>query len=218
MGLRIERRTVAPEFAATAWPVRGAYLMAAAIAALITAGGCGETDATAGGAAVNVAGVNFGRDFDLTDHTGRRRSLADYRGKAVILFFGYTQCPDACPTTLSDLDAALRQLGPDGQRVQVLFVTVDPERDTQELLAQYVPAFNPSFVGLRGNAEETAGVAREFRITVVKFPQKNGRYTVDHSTGSYVFDARGQLRLHLPHGQPPRAIADDLRRLLLGSG
>ena len=135
----------------------------------------------------------------------------------MVVFFGYTQCPDVCPTNMSTLREVMTQLGPDSARVQVLFVSVDPERDTQELLAQYVPAFHPSFLGLYGSAEQTAKVAGDFRV----FYQKQGKvaganYTVDHSAGSYVFDASGKLRLYLRHGDSAANIADDLRRLLRG--
>src|SRR5512136_2684417 len=112
----------------------------------------------------DVTGSAFGRDFALTDHRGKARTLADFRGKVVVMFFGYTQCPDVCPTTLAELAETMKRLGPDADRVQVLFATIDPERDTRELLAQYVPAFNPSFLGLYGDAEATARTAQEFKI------------------------------------------------------
>jgi protein SCO1/2 len=167
----------------------------------------------------DVTGSAFGRDFDLVDPAGQRRTLADYRGKVVVLFFGYTHCPDVCPTTLSELAAAMKELGAEAQRVQVLFVTVDPERDTPELLAHYVPAFNPSFVGLRGDADATAQVTKEFRILVQKQPGSTpGEYTVDHSAGSFIFDPQGRLRVYVGYGQGPQVFAHDIRALLPASG
>jgi protein SCO1/2 len=165
--------------------------------------------------ASDVTGAALGRDFALTDHTGRPRTLADFRGKVVVLFFGYTQCPDVCPTTLSDMAKALRALGPDAQRVQVLFVTVDPKRDTPGLLKNYVPAFNPTFLGLYGDAAATAKVTKDFKIYAAERPGKTPEsYTVDHSAQSLVFDPKGRLRLMLAYGMPGDKIAADLKILL----
>jgi protein SCO1/2 len=164
---------------------------------------------------VDITGSELGPDFRLTDHNGKERTLADFRGKAVVLFFGYTHCPDVCPTTLSDMANALKALGPDGQRVQVLFVTVDPRRDTPELLKNYVPAFNPTFLALHGDAAATAKVTRDFKIYAAERPGKTPEsYTVDHSAQSLVFDARGKLRLMLPYATPGDKIASDLKILL----
>ena len=164
---------------------------------------------------VDVTGADFGRDFALTDHTGARRTLADYRGKVVALFFGYTQCPDVCPTTLSDLAQVKKKLGADGDRLQVLFVTVDPARDTRELLAQYVPGFDPSFVGLYGSEEEIASTAKEFKVFYQKVPGKSPTsYTIDHTAGTFVFDKEGRLRLFLKHGGAIDPIVADLKKLL----
>jgi protein SCO1 len=165
--------------------------------------------------ASDVTGSSFGRDFALTDHTGKPRTLADFRGKAVVMFFGYTQCPDVCPTTLGTLAEAMKALGPEGDRVQVLFVTVDPERDTQALLAQYVPAFDPRFVGLYGDAAATERVAKEFKVIFQKQPGASpDSYTVDHSAGVFVFDPQGRLRLYVSHGRGPDVYVHDLRELL----
>ncbi len=166
---------------------------------------------------MSASAGSIGGDLALTDHNGRARSLKDFLGKVVVVFFGYTQCPDVCPTNMSTLRDVMTQLGPDAEKVQVLFVSVDPERDTQELLAQYVPAFHVNFLGLFGTAEQTAKAARDFRV----FYQKQGKvtganYTVDHSAGSYVFDASGKLRLYLRHGDPAKNITEDLQRLLRG--
>lgn len=163
----------------------------------------------------DISGASYGRDFLLTDHLGQPRRLADFRGKVVVVFFGYTHCPDVCPTTLADMAMALRQLGADAQKVQVLFVTVDPERDTPAVLAQYAPSFNPSFLGLYGDAAATAAIAKEFRI----FYQKRqtgpeAGYTMDHTAGTYVFDPSCRLRLFLDYGQGADAVAHDLKLLL----
>ncbi len=163
----------------------------------------------------DVTGASFARDFALTDHTGTKRSLADYRGKVVVVFFGFTQCPDVCPTTLADLAETMRRLGSDAGRVAVLFVTVDPERDTAELLAQYVPAFDPRFVGLSGDAAAIERTAKEFKVLYQKQPGKTpGSYSMDHSAGSFVFDPQGRLRLYVSHGQGPDVFTHDLRALL----
>jgi protein SCO1/2 len=163
----------------------------------------------------DVTGLGYARDFALTDHTGKPRTLADYKGKAVLVFFGYTQCPDVCPTTMVEMANVMKEMGPLASKVQVLFVTVDPERDTQELLSKYVPAFDPSFVGLYGNQAATDKVAKEFRVFYQKVPGKTpGSYTMDHTAGSYVFDPEGHIRLFVRHGQGPDPIAHDLKLLL----
>ena len=168
--------------------------------------------------ASDVTGAAFGHDFRLTDHNGKPRTLADFRGKVVVIFFGYTQCPDVCPTTLSDLAATLQKLGPDANRVQVLFVTIDPERDTAELLSQYVPAFNPTFLGLYGDAAATAATAREFKVLYQKQPGLTpGSYSMDHSAGTFIFDPQGRLRLYVTHGQGPELYAHDIHELLRAS-
>jgi protein SCO1 len=167
---------------------------------------------------VDITGADYGKDFSLTDHTGRARTLADFRGKAVVMFFGYTHCPDVCPTTLAELKMVRSQLGPDGERVQVLFVTVDPERDTQGVLAQYVPAFDPSFLGLRADAAATAKVAKDFKVFYQKVPgSKPDNYSIDHTAGSYVFDPQGRLRLFVRHGNATN-LTSDLRLLLHEAG
>ena len=163
----------------------------------------------------DVTGVDYAKGFTLTDHTGKQRTLEDFRGKLVVMFFGYTQCPDVCPTTMSEMATVMKELGPAAADVQVLFVTVDPERDTQELLSHYVPAFDKRFIGLYGNAEQTAKVAKDFKVFYAKQPGgEPGSYTVDHTAGSYVFDRQGQLRLFIRHNQGPAIIAHDLRQLL----
>jgi len=164
---------------------------------------------------VDITGSDLGPDFRLTDHNGKERTLADFRGKVVAMFFGYTHCPDVCPTTLSDFATALKALGPDAGRVQVLFVTVDPKRDTPELLRNYVPAFNPTFLGLYGDAAATSKVTKDFKIYAAERPGKTpDSYTVDHSAQSLVFDPKGRLRLMLAYGTPGDKIASDLKILL----
>jgi len=166
----------------------------------------------------DITGADYGRDFALTDHNGKTRTLADFRGKAVVVFFGYVHCPDVCPTTLADLKVAREQLGDDGKRVQVLFVTVDPQRDTPQLLASYVPAFDPSFLGLYGDAAATARVAKEFKVFFQKVPGKTpDNYSVDHTSASYVFDPQGRLRLLVRPGNVPNLVAD-LKTLLAAKG
>jgi protein SCO1/2 len=164
---------------------------------------------------VDVTGAELGPDFRLTDHDGKARTLADFRGKVVALFFGYTHCPDVCPTTLADLAGALRLLGADAARVQVLFVTVDPKRDTPELLRNYVPAFNPTFLGLYGDAAATAKVTKDFRIYAAERPGSTPEtYTVDHSAQTLVFDPQGRVRLVFSYGMAADKMAADLKVLL----
>lgn len=165
----------------------------------------------------NISGVEWGRDFNLADHNGQPRRLADFKGKVVVLFFGYTQCPDVCPTTLATMRDTLKLLGDDAARVQVLFVTLDPARDTPELLAAYVPLFDPSFIGLRGDDAAIAMLAKDFKVFYVKQPDTTpDNYSIDHSTGSYAFDPQGRLRLLLRHGETPANVAADLKLLLAG--
>ena len=174
-------------------------------------------EGTAGFENTDITGANYGQNFKLLDHHGQARSLADYRGKVVTLFFGYVQCPDVCPTNLSGMAEVMRQLGPDADKVQVLFMTVDPERDTQTLLAEYVPAFDARFVGLYGDLPTTRAVAADFKVFYQKQGDVNGKaYTVDHSTGTYVFDPQGHLRLYVKHAEKPELIAADIRKLLAG--
>jgi protein SCO1/2 len=163
----------------------------------------------------DVTGLEYGKGFSLVDHTGKPRTLADFRGKVVLMFFGYTQCPDVCPTTMIEMARVMKELGPQADGVQVLFVTLDPQRDTREVLSQYVPAFDKRFIGLYGDAAQTAAVAREFKIFYAKVPGSNaGNYTLDHTAGTYVFDRDGKLRLFVRNGQDPRSIVHDIRQLL----
>ena len=163
----------------------------------------------------DLTGLDYARDFALTDHNGKPRTLADFKGKAVIMFFGYTQCPDVCPTTMLEMAKVMKELGPQAEQVQVLFVTVDPARDTQALLAQYVPAFDKRFLGLRGDAAALAKVAKEFKVYYAKVEGRTeGAYSMDHTAGSYVFDKDGKIRLFLRNGQGSAPIVHDLKILL----
>jgi protein SCO1 len=166
---------------------------------------------------VDITGSKaFGTDFSLVDPDGKVRTLADFKGKAVLMFFGYTQCPDVCPTTLTEMQQVMTLLGPQSDKVQVLFVTVDPERDTASILKQYVPAFDTRFLGLRP-ADEAAleKVTKDFKIYYKKVPGSSpGSYTMDHTAGSYAFDPEGRLRLYIKHAQGPETLAHDLKELL----
>ncbi|GIZ51901.1 SCO family protein [Noviherbaspirillum aridicola] len=163
----------------------------------------------------DITGGDWGKNFQLTDHTGKPRTLADFKGKAVVLFFGYTNCPDVCPTTMVKLAQAMEKLGKDSERVQVLMVTLDPKRDAQEVLSKYVPAFHPSFLGLTGDEQQVDAAAKEFKvIRVLQKANENGFYTVDHSGQTYAFDPQGRLRLFFRDAQPVDDIVKDLQTLL----
>lgn len=162
---------------------------------------------------INLTGASFGKEFALADPDGKIRTLAEFKGRYVMLFFGFTQCPDICPTALARAAMVKKLLGADGDKLQVIFITVDPDRDTPQLLREYTAAFDPGFLGLRGDASATKKVADEFRV----FYQKNetGKsYTMDHTSLSYLFDASGRLRLAATHTLSAEQIAADLRRLM----
>ena len=187
------------------------------MAALLLAG-CDKPGGGAAGAsfrAVDITGAEYARTLSLQDPDGRTRTLDDFKGKVTVVFFGYTQCPDVCPTTMAELAQVKKALGADGERIQGVFVTVDPERDTAELLKAYMGSFDPSFVALRGTAEQTAATAKEFKVFYAKVPGKaEGSYTMDHTAGSYVFDAAGKVRLFVRYGSGAEALAADLKTLL----
>jgi protein SCO1 len=167
---------------------------------------------------VDITGAEYARTLDLADQDGTRRTLADFKGKVVVVFFGFTQCPDVCPSTMAELAQIKRTLGADGERVQGVFVTVDPERDTPELLKAYVANFDPGFVGLRGDAAQTAAAAKEFKVYFAKVPGKSpGSYSIDHTAGSYVFDPQGRVRLFVRYGTGAQALTADLQKLLAGA-
>ena len=165
--------------------------------------------------AVDITGAEYASKLQLQDPDGKPRTLADFKGKVVLVFFGYTQCPDVCPTTMAELAEVKRSLGADGARVQGIFVTVDPERDTADLLKAYVANFGPDMLGLRGSVDETKAAAKEFKVFFKKVPGKTDTsYTIDHTAGSYVFDAKGKVRLVTRYGSGAKALADDLKILL----
>jgi protein SCO1 len=165
--------------------------------------------------AVDLTGADYARDFALPDVDGKMRSVKDFAGKAVVVFFGYTQCPDACPVTLTEIAQAKKLLGPDGDKVQGVLITVDPERDTPEVLKAYVANFGPDFVALRGTPEQVAAVAKDFKVFYKRVEGKQpGSYFMDHSAASYVYDQQGRLRLYTRYGSGAQALADDLKLLL----
>jgi protein SCO1/2 len=191
-------------------------VLAAAAASLMLAG-CEKLGLSvpSGGTfkGVDITGADY--QYALPDQNGQMRTPADFKGKVTVVFFGFTQCPDVCPTTLAELAQVKKSLGKDGERVQAVFISVDPERDTPEALKAYVSSFDPSFVALRGTPEQTAATAKSFKAYFAKAPGKTpGSYTVDHSTGSYVFDTQGRLRLFERYGQGADALAADIKALL----
>ena len=166
----------------------------------------------------DITGLDYAKGFALTDHNGKPRTLADFKGKVVVVFFGYTQCPDVCPTTLSELAGIKKTLGSEAERLQVIFITLDPQRDTPELMAGFVPAFDSSFLGLWGEQAVIDKVAKDFKVFAQKVPSKDSKsYTIDHTAGSYVFDDQGRIRLFVRHGQGGDGLQKDLQRLLAGS-
>jgi protein SCO1/2 len=165
--------------------------------------------------AVDITGADYAKDLSLTDPSGQRRSLADFKGRLVVVFFGFTQCPDVCPTTLLELARVKTLMGADGDKVQGVFVTIDPERDTPEVLKAYVDNFGAGFVALRGSLDETRATAKQFKVFYSKVPGKTeGSYSMDHTAGSFVFDTRGRVRLFTRHGAGAPAMASDLKLLL----
>ena len=164
---------------------------------------------------IDITGANYALDFELPDALGRTRRLADFQGKAVVLFFGYTQCPDVCPTTLQELTQARQLLGPLGDRVQGVFITLDPERDTAELLRAYMGSFDQSYVALVPNADQLAQAAKHYKVYYKKVDGKTPTsYTIDHTAASFIYDPKGRIRLYTRYGLGAQALADDLRRLL----
>ena len=193
-------------------------LFLSAVFALALLAGC---DRLPGGAqkpsfkSVDITGAEYARELSLPDADGKMRTLADFKGKVTLVFFGFTQCPDVCPTTLSELAAVKRDLGQDGERLQGVFVSVDPQRDTPEILKAYVGSFDPGFVALRGTPEQIKDTAREFKVFYAQVPGRTeGSYTVDHTAGTYVFDASGKVRLFVRYGSGAEALRHDLKLLL----
>jgi protein SCO1/2 len=164
---------------------------------------------------IDITGASYAQNFDLPDTEGRVRNLAEFKGKLVVLFFGYTQCPDVCPTTLQELTQARQQLGAKADQVQVIFITLDPERDTPELLREYMKSFDPGYIALVPNADQLAKAARDFKVIYRKVPGQTGTsYTMEHTAASFVFDTQGHIRLYTRYGMGPKALAEDLMQLL----
>jgi protein SCO1/2 len=169
--------------------------------------------------AVDITGADYAKDFRLPDQHGQERSLQDFRGKVVVVFFGYAQCPDVCPTSMAELAQVKQELGADGDKLQGVFVTVDPERDTPEVLQAYMANFDPSFVALRGSPDALAVMAKDFKVYYKKVDGKTPTsYTMDHSAGSYVYDPQGRLRLYTRYGSGAQALLSDVRQLLKPAG
>jgi protein SCO1/2 len=165
--------------------------------------------------AVDITGADYAQDFALPDQFDKPRTMADFKGKVVVIFFGFTQCPDVCPTAMADLVEVKKLLGADGEKVQGIFITIDPERDTPLVLKSYLGNFDPTFIALRGSAEQTAAVAKHFKVHYKKVEGKTpSSYTMDHSAGSYVLDPQGRIRLYTRYGSGAQALADDLKLLL----
>ena len=191
------------------WLVAGALVLLAGCDKLALPGASPQFQAT------DITGADFGRSLALPDLNGRMRTLDDFKGKVTVVFFGYTQCPDVCPTTMAELAEVKKSLGPDGDRLQGVFVTIDPERDTPEVLKGYLANFDPGFIALRGTAEQTAAAAKEFKVFYAKVPGKTpGSYTMDHTAASYVLDRNGKLRLFVRYGSGAAPLAADLKALL----
>lgn len=195
-------------------------VLAGAAAATLLLAGCDQfsTPTKAAFTGVDITGADYAQKLSLKDPDGKQRSLEEFKGKVVVVFFGFTQCPDVCPTTMAELAEVKRSLGADGDKVQGIFVSVDPERDTPELLKAYVGNFDPGFVALRGTPEETKAAAREFKVFYTKVPGKTeGAYSVDHTAGSYLFDPQGKVRLFTRYGSGAQALASDIKALLAGA-
>jgi protein SCO1/2 len=198
----------------TSAPSRRLLLSAALAGALTLLAGCDQASKPAF-KGIDLTGAAYARELKLPDQDGRERTLGDFKGKVLVIFFGYTQCPDVCPTTLAELAQVKKALGPDGDKVQGLFVTVDPERDTPELLKAYLQSFDPSFVALRGSEEQTKAVAKEFKVFYAKVPGKSeGSYTMDHTAASFIFDTQGRVRVFSRYGSGAQALVDDIKLLL----
>ncbi len=187
-------------------------------AALLGLAACEKSPPKASFKAIDITGADYAKTLNLPDSEGRVRQLADFHGLVTVVFFGFVHCPDVCPTTMMEIAEVKRALGTDGQRIQAVFVTVDPERDTPEILSAYVKNFDPGFVALRGTLDETRALARSFKVFFNKVPGKTeDSYTVDHTAGAYVFDAQGRVRLFTRYGSGAEALKHDLQLLLQGA-
>ena len=191
------------------------FLLALAAVGALALAGCERAAPPHRFNAIDLTGASYAQGFNLPDFNGKPRTLADFKGKVTVVFFGYTQCPDACPTTMAELSGILKTLGPDASRVQVVFITVDPSRDTAALLKNYVTNFRPDFLALRGDEAQTQQVIRDFKVLVEKVPGKTAdSYTIDHTAGSYIFDPMGRIRLFASQSLDPTMLTADIQALL----
>lgn len=191
------------------------FLLSLAAAGALALSGCERAAPPHHYNAFDITGATYAQGFDLPDFDGKPRKVADFAGKLTVVFFGYTQCPDACPTTMSELSGILKSLGPDAARVQVVFITVDPSRDTAALLKNYVTNFRPDFLALRGDEAQTQKIIHDFKLVVEKVPGKTAdSYTIDHTAGTYVFDTQGRIRLFASQSLDPALLTDDMKSLL----
>lgn len=199
-------------------PARRTVLVAAALGVVLS--GCDKLTSLAGAPkaayrGADITGADYARTLALPDANGQARTLADFKGKVTVVFFGYTQCPDVCPTTMAELAQVKKSLGADGAKLQGVFVTIDPERDTAEVLKAYMASFDPSFVALRGTPEQTRAAAKEFKVFFAKVPGKvEGSYTMDHTAGAFILDAKGNARLFERYGGGAEALAADVKALI----
>ena len=192
--------------------LRRHFLSLCLVAAGLGLAGCKDAPSFS---AVDITGADYATGFSLTDHNGQTRTLADFKGKVVVIFFGYTQCPDVCPTSMSELAQAKQLLGTDGDKLQGLFVSVDPERDTPEIMKAYMANFDPGFLALYAAPNALPELTKSFRIYYKKVEGKTPTsYTMDHSAGSYVYDTQGRVRLYTRYGGGAQALADDVKKLL----
>jgi protein SCO1 len=191
------------------------FLLALAAVGVFALSGCERAAPPHRFNAIDLTGASYAQGFNLPDFNGKPRTLADFKGKVTVVFFGYTQCPDACPTTMAELSGILKTLGRDASRVQVVFITVDPSRDTAALLKNYVTNFRPDFLALRGDEAQTQQVIRDFKVLVEKVPGKTAdSYTIDHTAGTYIFDPQGRIRLFASQSLDPALLTDDIKTLM----
>jgi len=200
--------------------LRRALLLAAASAVFLGACSDKPADATASGfSGIDITGADYAKGFTLTDHNGQTRSLTDFKGQVVVIFFGFTQCPDVCPTSMGELAEARRLLGPQGDKLQGLFISIDPERDTPEIMKAYMASFDPSFLALYAAPDQLPELAKSFKVYYKKVDGKTPTsYTMDHSAGSYVYDTQGRVRLYHRYGSGAPALAGDVKKLLAEAG
>lgn len=200
--------------------LRRTLLLAAASAVFLSACSDKPADATASGfSGIDITGADYAKGFTLTDHNGQTRSLTDFKGQVVVIFFGFTQCPDVCPTSLGELAEARRLLGPQGDKLQGLFISIDPERDTPEIMKAYMASFDPSFLALYAAPDQLPELAKSFKVYYKKVDGKTPTsYTMDHSAGSYVYDTQGRVRLYHRYGSGAPALAGDVKKLLAEAG